>query len=147
MQMQENEDGHAHTEDHGHDHFGPSDPGTMATREGIRATRISLGALLLTAGVQLAIVGVSGSVALLADTIHNFTDALTAVPLLIAFRLGQRPPSRRYSYGFHRAEDLAGILIVAMILLSAVVAATQAVQRLFDPQPVQRVGWVLAAES
>ena len=148
MQMQH---GHRHgtpdrkrNDDRGHDHLGP-DPVVLATRDGIRATWISLAALLVTAGFQLAIVAASGSVALLADTVHNFTDALTAIPLLIAFRLGRRPPSRRYPYGFHRAEDVAGILIVAMIFLSAVVAAVEAVQRLIHPQPVERVGWVLAA--
>lgn len=149
MQMRDgHERGHAGTtptDDHGHDHFGSSDPKTLATREGVRATWISLGALLLTAGIQLAIFAASGSVALLADTIHNFTDAFTAFPLLLAFRLGRRPPSRRYSYGFHRAEDIAGILIVTMILLSAVAAAIEATQRLLHPRPVQRVGWVLAA--
>lgn len=117
----------------------------MATRRGVRATWISLGGLLVTAFLQLLIVGATGSVALFADTIHNFTDALTAIPLLIAFRLARRPPTKRYSYGYHRAEDLAGIVIVAVILISAVVAALEAVQRLVHPQPVDHVGWLLAA--
>jgi cation diffusion facilitator family transporter len=131
--------------DHGHEHFGPTDPSTLATRQGVRATWIALGGLLLTAFLQLAIVGATGSVALLADTIHNFTDALTAIPLLIAFRLARKPPTRRYTYGYHRAEDLAGVIIVAMILLSAVVAAAEAVQRLITPQPIDHVWWVFAA--
>jgi cation diffusion facilitator family transporter len=88
---------------------------------------------------------VSGSVALLADTIHNVTDALTAIPLLIAFRLARKPPTRRYPYGYHRAEDVAGLAIVVFILVSAVVAGSQAVQRLIHPQEVTSVGWVLAA--
>ena len=117
----------------------------MATRRGARATWISLAALLATALLQLLIVGATDSVALLADTIHNFTDALTAIPLLIAFRLARRPPTKRYSYGYHRAEDLAGVVIVAVILVSAVVAAIEAVQRLIHPQPVDHVGWLLAA--
>jgi cation diffusion facilitator family transporter len=115
------------------------------TAQGVRATWTSLGGLALTAAVQLAIVWVSGSVALLADTIHNFTDALTAIPLLIAFRLGRRPPNRRYTYGYHRAEDLAGIAIVLMIAGSAVLAAAEAVRRLMRPDPIEHVWLVLAA--
>jgi cation diffusion facilitator family transporter len=87
----------------------------------------------------------SGSVALLADTIHNLTDALTAIPLLIAFRLARKPPSRRYPYGYHRAEDVAGLVIVALIFGSAVVAAIEAVQRLIHPQTVTSTGLVLVA--
>ena len=82
----------------------------------------------------------TGSVALLADTIHNFSDALTAVPLWIAFVLGRRAATRRYTYGYGRAEDLAGLFIVAMIALSAVVAGYESVRRLLDPQPVTNVG-------
>ncbi len=87
----------------------------------------------------------TGSVALLADTIHNFSDALTAIPLWIAFVLGRRPASRRYTYGYGRAEDLAGVFIVAMIALSAVVAGFESVRRLLDPQPIDHVGLVAAA--
>ena len=82
---------------------------------------------------QLIVVIFTGSVALLADTIHNFTDALTAVPLLIAFRLGRRPANQRYTYGYHRAEDLAGLAIVGMIAASAVFAAVEAIDRLRHP--------------
>ena len=83
----------------------------------------------------------TGSVALLADTIHNFSDALTAVPLWIAFVLGRRAATRRYTYGYGRAEDLAGVFIVAMIALSAVVAGYESIRRLLDPQPVTNLGW------
>lgn len=83
--------------------------------------------------------------ALLADTVHNFSDALTAVPLWVAFLLGRRKATRTYTYGFGRAEDLAGLFIVAMIALSAVVAAVESVRRFFEPQPVHNLGWVLAA--
>jgi cation diffusion facilitator family transporter len=138
--------GHDHGhEGHGHEHFGPADATTIATREGVRATWISLAGLGVTAVLQLAVVVMSGSVALLADTLHNVTDALTAIPLLIAFRLGRRPPNRRYPYGYHRAEDVAGLVIVAMILLSAVFAGIEAVRRLARPEPIEAVGWVLAA--
>jgi cation diffusion facilitator family transporter len=136
---------HSHDEAHGHEHFGPADAAMLATREGTRATWISLGLLAVTALIQLWIVGVSGSVALLADTIHNFTDALTAIPLLIAFRLARRAPTRRYPYGYHRAEDVAGMTIVALIGISAIAAAAEAISRLLHPQPIDNPGWVLAA--
>jgi len=132
-------------DEHVHEHFGPADATALATRDGVRATWISLAALCVTAGLQVAVYLLSGSVALLADTIHNFTDALTAIPLLIAFRLGRRSPSRRYTYGYHRAEDVAGLAIVALILVSAVFAAWEAVDRLLHPQEVTDVGWVLVA--
>jgi cation diffusion facilitator family transporter len=131
--------------EHGHEHFGPADAAAMATREGARATWISLGILAGTAALQVAIFIASGSVALLADTIHNFTDALTAIPLLIAFRLGRRPPDRRYTYGYHRAEDLAGIAIVLMIAASAVAATIEAIRHLTRPESLDHVGLVLAA--
>ncbi len=130
---------------HGHERFGPADAATVATRDGSRATWISLAILAATAAIQLAIVAVSGSVALLADTIHNATDALTAIPLLIAFRLARRRPTRRYPYGYHRAEDVAGLVIVALIAISAVAAIIEAVDRLVHPRPLDAAGWVLAA--
>jgi len=133
------------TDTHEHDHFGPADAATLATREGTRATWISLGGLVLTAGIQFVVAMLSGSVALLADTIHNITDALTAIPLLIAFRLAREPPNRRYPYGYHRAEDVAGLVIVAFIFASAVVAGIEAIDRLIHPQDVRYPGWVLAA--
>jgi len=132
-------------DDHDHQHFGPADAATLATRDGTRATWISLGLLAITAVLQLGIVAISGSVALLADTIHNFTDALAAIPLLIAFRLAVRPPTRRYPYGYHRAEDVAGLTIVALIGLSALLAAGEAIRRLLHPQPIEAAGWVLFA--
>ncbi len=107
--------------------------------------KISLAALLVTAAFQVAIVVVSGSVALAADTIHNFSDALTAVPLWIAFALGTRAATRRYTYGFGRAEDLAGLFVVSMIALSAVVAGYEAVLRLIHPVQISQLGWVAAA--
>ena len=128
-----------------HEHFGPADAALLATRAGTRATWISLGGLALTAAIQLVVAMLSGSVALLADTIHNLTDALTAIPLLIAFRLARKPPSRRYPYGYHRAEDVAGLVIVALIFGSAVVAGIEAVQRLVHPQTVTSTGLVLVA--
>jgi cation diffusion facilitator family transporter len=130
--------------DHPHQHFGPADS-LSATAHGARATWISLGVLGATSLVQLAILALTGSVALLADTIHNATDALTAVPLLLAFRLGRQPPSPRYPYGLHRAEDLAGVAIVLMILASALFAGVEAFDRLVHPAEPERLGLVLAA--
>ena len=130
---------------HHHD-VGPSlDSALEASQEGMRALKISFLGLAVTAGLQMAIVAISGSVALLADTIHNVTDALTAVPLAVAFWMGRRPATKRYTYGYGRAEDLAGLFIVAMIALSAGVTAWVAVQRLVHPQEVRNVGWVLVA--
>lgn len=129
---------------HSHDHGEMTDP-AAATARGVRVTWISLAILAVTALAQLAVVVFSGSVALLADTLHNATDALTAIPLLIAFRLGRRAPTRRYPYGYHRAEDLAGVAIVVMILLSAGLAGLEAVRRLIHPVEVDHVGLVLAA--
>ncbi len=130
---------------HCHDAADSIDSALTASAEGIRALKISLIGLAVTAAIQVVIVVISGSVALLADTIHNFSDALTAIPLGIAFLLGRRPPTKRYTYGYGRAEDLAGVFIVAMIALSAAVAGFEAVRRLLDPQEIRNVGWVLAA--
>jgi cation diffusion facilitator family transporter len=130
---------------HSHDAADSVDPALEASAEGVRAVKISLVALLVTALAQAVVVVVTGSVALLADTIHNFSDALTAVPLWIAFVLGRRPASRRYTYGYGRAEDLAGVFIVAMIALSAVVAGYESVRRLLEPQPISNVGVLIAA--
>jgi cation diffusion facilitator family transporter len=130
---------------HTHDAADSVDDALEASEQGIRALKISLFMLLGTTVLQFLVVLVSGSVALLADTIHNFSDALTAVPLWIAFILGRRAATRRYTYGFGRAEDLAGLFIVAVVALSAVLAAWQSVDRLFHPQALQNLGWVMGA--
>ena len=134
-------DGHGHT----HDHSAAIDEAVEGSASGIRCIKVSLLALGVTAVAQLAIVAISGSVALLADTIHNFADALTAIPLWIAFVVGRRAPTKRYPYGFQRAEDLAGILIVVVIAASAALAGFEAIRRLLDPRPLENLGWVMAA--
>lgn len=116
-----------------------------SSSRGIWALKISLLGLLATALFQVAIVAISGSVALLADTIHNFSDALTAVPLWIAFALGRRAATTRYTFGYGRAEDLAGVFIVLMIAASAGLAGWESFQRLLNPQPISNLGWVMAA--
>ncbi|WP_022884121.1 cation diffusion facilitator family transporter [Glaciibacter superstes] len=130
---------------HSHDAADSIDDAMESSGQGIRAVKISLVVLGATAALQLLVVLVSGSVALLADTIHNFSDALTAVPLWIAFVLGRRAATRRYTYGYGRAEDLAGLFIVAMIALSAILAGYESIARLINPQPITNLGWVLAA--
>ena len=158
------DDGHDHPHAHGHDHarglkgailaiFSPHshdaadsiDSALESSRRGIRAVKISFAALMVTAALQAVVIAISGSIALLADTVHNFSDALTAVPLFIAFRIGRRPPTRRYTYGYGRAEDLAGLFVIAMIALSAIVAAVEAVLRLVSPQELEHLGWVAVA--
>ena len=129
---------------HSHDAADSVDSALEASAEGIRAVKISLVALGLTAIAQLVMVMTTGSVALLADTIHNFSDALTAIPLWIAFVLARRAANRRYTYGYGRAEDLAGVFIVAMIALSSILAAYESIRRLIDPQSISHP-WVVAA--
>lgn len=125
----------AHSHGHGHTH-GSVDPSILATEKGIWAVKWSFVGLIITAVIQIFIVYISGSVALLADTIHNFGDASTAIPLAIAFSLANRKPSKRFSYGYGRVEDLAGVVIVFLILFSAVVAGYESVNRFFNPQPI-----------
>lgn len=130
---------------HTHDAADSIDDALEASTHGVRALKISLFILLGTTLLQLLIFLISGSVALLADTIHNFADALTALPLWIAFVLGRRAASRRYTYGFGRAEDLAGLFIVAVVALSAIVAAVESISRFFHPATLHNLWWVVAA--
>jgi cation diffusion facilitator family transporter len=154
--------GHGH--DHGHDHHGglrgvlsdifrphshdsadSFDSALESNERGTRAVRISFVALLATSVIQLVIVVATSSIALLADTIHNFSDALTAVPLFLAFRLSRRSPNRRYTYGYRRAEDFAGMFVIVMITLSAVVAAWEAATRLVHPHKLEHLGALFIA--
>lgn len=130
---------------HSHDPAGKVDSALETSRDGLRALWISLVGLGVTAAGQAVIVVLSGSVALLGDTLHNLADALTAVPLAVAFLLGRRAATRAHTYGFGRAEDLAGILIVAVIAASAVAAGWTAIDRLLHPSEVTHLPWVAAA--
>ncbi len=114
-----------------------------ASRRGMRALLLSFVALSVTAALQAVVFLVSGSVALLVDTLHNVADALTALPIAVAFTLGRRAATRRYTYGFGRAEDLAGIVVVLVIAVSAVLAAYEAVRRLADPRELDHL-WLVA---
>ena len=135
---------HGQAGGHGHTH-GVIDATIATTDRGIWAIKWSFLVLALTALFQIGVVAISGSVALLADTIHNLGDAVTAIPLWIAFRLARRPATKRFTYGYGRVEDLAGVSIVLIILASALVALYQAVDRLLHPQPIQQLLWVALA--
>lgn len=137
---------HPHENSHGHSHtHGKVDPSIIATSKGLWAVKWSFIGLMFTAVLQIFIVYISGSVALLADTIHNFGDASTAIPLAIAFSLARRKPSKRFSYGYGRVEDLAGVVIVLLILFSAAVAGYESLTRFLNPQPVEHLQAVVLA--
>jgi cation diffusion facilitator family transporter len=162
---QEHDDDHGHGHDHGsswwsrlahvvselvggHPHGAADqiDEALEADAVGRRALLISLAGLAVTAAIQAVVVVLSGSVALLGDTLHNVADALTAVPLLIAFRLARRAPTKRYTYGYGRAEDIGGLFVIAMITLSAVLAAYEAIDRLIHPRTVTHL-WAVAGAA
>jgi cation diffusion facilitator family transporter len=146
--------GHGHDHDHGHQH-GPSgrhghvhgvvDPTITTSERGIWAIKWSFAVLFVTALLQAVVVALSGSVALLADTIHNVGDAGTAVPLWIAFVLSRWKPSRQFTYGFGRVEDLAGVAVVLTITISGIVAAYETIDRFLHPQTVTYLWAVMAA--
>jgi cation diffusion facilitator family transporter len=136
--------GHSKWRPHSHDSADRVDHALETSRRGMRALGWSFAALSSTAVAQLVLVLVTGSVALLGDTIHNFADALTAVPLGVAFLLGRRAATRRYTYGLGRAEDLAGVVVVLVVAASAAIAGYESVTRLLDPRPVAHP-WVVAA--
>ena len=117
----------------------------LADRAGRRALAISLAGLLVTAAVQAVIVAVSGSIGLLADTIHNFADALTALPIGLAFWVARRPATRRYTYGYGRPRIWPSLAVVAVMTASVAIAAWQAIERLVHPRPVHELIWVAAA--
>jgi cation diffusion facilitator family transporter len=133
-----------HGEGHGHAH-GIIDPSIATSERGLWAIKWSFIGLAATAMFQLAVVFVSGSVALLADTIHNFGDAATAIPLAIAFWFARKKPSERFTFGYGRVEDLAGVAIVLTILASAIIAGYESIERLMHPQEVSYLGAVIAA--
>jgi cation diffusion facilitator family transporter len=135
---------HGHAGHHGHTH-GVVDPSIVSTDRGLWALKWSFVGLTVTALFQVVVVVLSGSIALLADTIHNFGDAATAIPLGIAFWLARRPPNRRFPYGLGRVEDFAGLAIILTIVLSAAVATYEAINRLLHPQPVTYLGAVIVA--
>jgi cation diffusion facilitator family transporter len=161
------EHGHDHSHEHGHDHGSglwgwvntifhlhghseqkaalANDQAIQDNKLGIRTIWWALAILGITALLQIGIFWLSGSVALLADTVHNIGDAVNSIPLLMAFYLARRAANRRYSYGYGRAEDVAGIIIVLSIAFSAGVIFWESIQKLFNPEPLTHLGWVAAA--
>lgn len=141
---------HLHDQDHlrarrhGPTH-GMVDPAIASTSRGLWALKWSFVGLLTTALLQVVVVALSGSVALLADTIHNFADAATAIPLGVAFWLARRGATRRFTYGLGRVEDLAGLLIVVTIVLSASVVVYESIDRFLHPQRVELLWAVMVA--
>lgn len=135
---------HDHDHAHGHTH-GVVDPTIATTNRGIWAIKWSFWILAATAALQVVVVYVSNSVALLAGTIHDIADAGTAIPLWVAFVLARRKPTQRFTYGYGRVEDFAGLAIVLIILLSALVAGYEAIDRLIHPHLVVQLGWLAAA--
>lgn len=113
------------------------DAALRTSRDGLRALWGSFAVLLVTAGIQAVVYVSSGSVALLSDTLHNVADACSAVPLAIAFTLGRRAATKAHTYGFGRAEDLAGLAVVVLITASAVVAGIESVGRLLHPADIR----------
>jgi len=140
------EHGHSHggAAGHGHTH-GVIDPSLSSSERGVWAIKWSFVILAITSVLQFGVVLTSGSVALLADTIHNIGDATTAIPLWVAFVLVRRKPTARFNYGLGRVEDMAGILIVLIILFSALVAGYEAIDRLVHPQPITQLAAVAIA--
>ncbi len=136
---------HSHEHVHGHSH-GVIDPSIVTHERGLWAVKWSFVVLLATGIVQLLVVMASKSVALLGDTVHNFADAGTAIPLGIAFLAARLKPSRRFTYGYGRIEDLAGIAVVFVILFSAIFAGYEAIQRFLHPVSINHL-WAVAAAS
>jgi cation diffusion facilitator family transporter len=137
---------HHRGHDHGHGHtHGVVDASIASTARGLWALKWSFIGLMITAFLQVVVVVLSDSVALLADTIHNFADAATAIPLGIAFWLVRRGVTPRFTYGLGRVEDLAGLAIVVTIAASAVLAFYESAHRFLHPQPVSLLWAVMLA--
>src|SRR5256885_2043516 len=122
--------GHSHEHAAGHAH-GVVDPSIASNERGLWAIKWSFVGLAATAALQLVVVFISGSVALLADTIHNFGDATTAIPLAIAFWFARKRPSERFTFGYGRVEDLAGVAAVVPVSPGA------------GTPGHERIGWLL----
>lgn len=134
-----------HTFAHSHDTHEKVDDAMESHERGFWATKWALVSLGLTTAIQIIIVWFSGSTALFADTVHNLGDGANSIPLLIAFALARRGRTRRFTYGYGRVEDLAGIVIVLSIAVSAAVAGWESIRKIIDPEPISYLGWVAAA--
>ncbi|MDU0477989.1 cation diffusion facilitator family transporter [Staphylococcus chromogenes] len=130
---------------HSHDHQAMISDSTEATRVAMKAAWLSLAGMAATAILQIGIVAISGSVSLLADTIHNLGHLITTIPLLVAFRFSQRAATKRFTYGYRRVEDFVGLFIGLVVAASAVLIFYDAIQALRHPRDLDNLGWVLAA--
>lgn len=130
---------------HAHDANEAIQTAEESSQQGIRTAWIGLAGMMATALLQIVIVAISGSIGLLADTIHNLGHAATTVPLIIAFRLGRRSPTTKYPYGYRRAEDLVGLFISLVIVASIVLIVWESIDALVNPRPLSNLGWVFAA--
>ncbi len=144
VEIAEHNHSQKHEGEHGHTH-GIIDP-SLTSGKGLWAVKWSSIVLFIGALFQLAIVLLSGSVSLLSDTLHNFGDAATAIPLGVAFILGRRKPTKRFTYGYGRIEDIAGIIVIVLMFASAMYALYVSIERIFHPQTVNYL-WVVAAAS
>ena len=132
------------THDHSHSDLA-GDRAFLDNRLAVRTVWIALVALGLTTALQVVIYIASGSVALLADTVHNLGDALNSIPLLFAFYIARRAANRRFTYGYGRLEDIAGVFIVISIGFSAAYILFESVQRLFNPRALDNLEWIALA--
>ncbi|WP_380168983.1 cation diffusion facilitator family transporter [Jannaschia sp. R86511] len=130
---------------HAHDANEAIQTAEESAGDGIRTAWIGLAGMMATAAVQVFIVAISGSIALLADTIHSLGHAATTIPLIIAFRLGRRAPTAKYPYGYRRAEDLVGLFISVVIIATIVLIVWESVDALVNPRELTNLGWVFAA--
>jgi cation diffusion facilitator family transporter len=126
--------------------YGVIDPKMMASERGKQAVKWSFMLLMFTALRQMMVIFMSGSVALLADTLHNFGDAFASIPLWIGFNLARRKPTKRFTYGWGRIEDLAGVVIILVILASASAAGYESISRFSQPHPVKLL-WVVVTAA
>jgi cation diffusion facilitator family transporter len=132
------------THDHSH-HDLAADRAFLDNQLAVRTVWIALAALGLTTALQIVIYIASNSVALLADTVHNLGDALNSIPLLFAFYIARRAANKRYTYGYGRLEDIAGVFIVISIGFSAAYILYESIQRLLNPLPLENLEWIALA--
>lgn len=131
---------------HGHEH-GRIDADLYGDQAGLRAVQISTAGMLLISLIQLLIALIGGSAGLFADALHNLGDVLTTVALWIAFVVSRRAANRRYTYGYYRAEDLAGIFIVLIIIASAAAGAIESILKLSSGSPPTQIYLSMAAAA
>ncbi len=132
------------THDHSHADLA-GDSAFLHNQLAIRTVWLALLALGATTALQVVIYVASGSVALLADTVHNLGDALNSIPLLIAFYFARRAANKRFTYGYGRLEDIAGVFIVISIGFSAAYILYESAQRLLNPLPLENLEWIALA--